>query len=48
MLEKVVGLNQVDKLHIIPLFEADFNANNKWLGRVIMKEAESKQLLANE
>jgi len=36
MLEKVAGLNQVDKLHIIHLFEADFNANNKWLGQVIM------------
>jgi len=48
MLEKVAGLNQVDKLHIIHLFEADFNANNKWLGHVIMKKAESKQLLDNE
>jgi len=29
LLEKVAGVNQVDKLLIIHLFEADFNVNNK-------------------
>jgi len=28
LLEKVARVNQVDKLQIIHLFEADFNANN--------------------
>jgi len=47
LLEKVVGLNQMDKLCIIHLFEADFNANNKWFGQAIMTQAEAQQLLAN-
>jgi len=48
MLEKVAGLNQVDKICIIHLFNADFNANNKWLGQAIMTQAKSKQLLADK
>jgi len=32
MLEKMAGNDNVEKLHIIMLFEADFNNNNKWLG----------------
>jgi len=32
MLEKSPGNFNVEKLRIILLFEADFNANNKWLG----------------
>jgi len=47
ILEKVAGLYQVDKLCIIHLFEADFNANNKWFGWAIMTQAEAQQLLAN-
>jgi len=35
-------------LRIILLFEADFNANNKWLGRAVMINAETLELLANE
>jgi len=32
MLEKSPGNFNIKKLRIILLFEADFNANNKWLG----------------
>jgi len=38
----------MDKLCIIHLFEADFNANNKWIGWAIMTHVESQQLLADE
>jgi len=38
----------VEHLHIILLFEADCNQNNKWLGRAFMKEAELWDLLAAE
>jgi len=48
MLEKVSGNVNMEKLHIILLFEADFNYNNKWLGRVIMFNAESTGMMANE
>jgi len=36
----------VEKLHIILLFEADFNSNNKWLGHAIMLNVEQFNLLA--
>jgi len=48
MLEKMAGNCSVEKLRIIMLFEADFNNNNKWLGRAIMANAETYQLLAPE
>jgi len=48
MLEKMAGNCSVEKLCIIMLFEADFNNNNKWLGRAIMANAERQQLLAPE
>jgi len=32
MLEKMAGNNNVKKLRIIMLFEADFNNNNTWIG----------------
>ncbi len=48
MLEKILGNVNVEKLRIILPFEADFNANNKWLGRAAMYTAESLNLLANE
>jgi len=48
MLEKMAGNCLVEKLHIITLFEADFNNNNKWLGQAIMANAESHQALAVE
>ncbi len=38
----------IEKLRIILLLEADFNANNKWLGQVVMLNAESLNLLAEE
>jgi len=48
MLEKSPGNFNVEKLRIILLFKADFNANNKWLGRAVMFNAEQSQLLAPE
>ena len=36
MLQKQVGNINVEKLRIIVLFEADFNTNNKWIGRAVM------------
>jgi len=48
MLEKLVGKCWVEKLRIIMLFEADFNNNNKWLGKAIMAEAEQKEVLTIE
>jgi len=48
MLEKMAGNCSVEKLRIIMLFEADFNNNNKWLGRAIMANAERHQALAAE
>jgi len=36
MLEKVAGLNQVDKLHIIHLFKPTING---WLGQAIKRQS---------
>ncbi len=48
MIEKTIGDFNVEKLRIILLFEADFNANNKWIGRAIMFQAEDTRILAEE
>jgi len=48
MIEKTIGDFNVEKLHIILLFEADFNANNKWIGHAVMYQAEQQHLLADE
>jgi len=48
MVEKMVGDFNVKKLRIILLFEADFNANNKWIGRAVMHQAERHNLMAPE
>jgi len=48
MIEKTMGDFNVEKLRIILLFEADFNANNKWIGRAVMYQAEQNKLLAEE
>jgi len=48
MLEKQVGNFNVEKLCIILLFEGNFNQNNKWLGRVVMFNAESHHQMAKE
>jgi len=48
LLEKVPGNVNIEKLRIILLFEADFNANNKWIGRAVMQRAEECSLLAPE
>jgi len=48
MLEKMAGNDNVEKLRIIMLFEANFNNNNKWLGQVVMAAEESYGLMAIE
>jgi len=48
MLEKVDGNCSVEKLQIIMLFEADFNNNNKWIGRTVMQNAEQMDKLVPE
>jgi len=48
MIEKMVGDFNVKKLHIILLFEADFNVNNKWIERAVMYQAEQAHLMAEE
>ena len=48
MLEKKKGNFRVDKLRAIVLFEADFNQNNKQLGRETMFTAEDLKLIAQE
>jgi len=42
MLQKQTGNLNVKKLRMIVLIEADFNMNNKWLGRAIMLPNEQK------
>jgi len=44
----MTGDFNIEKLQIILLFEADFNANNKWIGHVVMYMAVHKHLLAEE
>jgi len=39
MIEKTMGDFNDEKLHIILLFEADFNSNNKWIGWAVMYQA---------
>ena len=48
MLEKKPGVTKVSKLRTILLYEADFNHNNKLMGRAMMRYAEQNQLLAPE
>ncbi len=48
MLEKMQGNFHVNKLRIILLYEADFNQNNKFMGRDMMKCAEEAGMLAPE
>ncbi len=48
MLQKQLGNIQVEKLCIIILFKADFNMNNKWIGRTIMYKAKQLKILAPE
>ena len=48
LLEKSKGNCRIDKLRKILLYEADFNMNNKYLGRDMMKCAEKGKMLAKE
>jgi len=48
MIEKTAGDFNVEKLRITLLFQADFNANNKWIGQAIMYQAKKQELLAPE
>ena len=48
MLEKKKGNYRVDKLRAILLYEADFNQNNKKIGRDMMYLAEDLEIIARE
>jgi hypothetical protein len=48
MLEKKKGNFRVDKLRAILLYEANFNQNNKKLGRDMMYTVEQLQVVAKE
>jgi len=48
MLEESPGNFKIKKLRIIILFKADFNSNNKWIGRAVMRNTEVLNLLAEE
>jgi hypothetical protein len=48
MLEKKPGVRQVSTLRAILLYEADFNHNNKRLGREMLRQAESANVVAIE
>jgi len=48
MIEKTPGNFNVEKLHIILLFEANFNSNNKWLRCTIMFNAKTSHMMAAE
>jgi len=48
MLEKLPRNYNMEKFCIILLFEADFNCNNKWLGRAIMFNAEKAGVLVDK
>jgi len=48
MIEKTTGDFNVEKLHIILLFEANFNTNSKWISWAIMYQAKQEHLMADE
>ena len=48
MLEKAKGNYRVDKLRTILLYEANFNMNNKYFGKDMMKAAEAGKILTPE
>ena len=48
MIEKQKGNFRVEKLRTILLYEADFNLNNKYIGRDMMEKAEKGKVLAKE
>ena len=48
MILKKEGITDVEKLRTIVLFEADFNHNNKFLGRAMMQHTILNNMLAKE
>jgi hypothetical protein len=48
MLEKKPGVRKINTLRAILLYEADFNHNNKWLGRTMLQRAEADNAVAIE
>jgi hypothetical protein len=48
MLEKKPGIWQINTLRAILLYEADFNHNNKRLGRYMLRRAETHNAVAIE
>ena len=48
MILKKAGLFNLEKLRTLCLFEADYNHNNKFLGREVMKHALKNSCIAQE
>ena len=48
MIKKKDQVERVDKLRTIALLEADFNFNNKLLGKTTLNLAENNNLIAKE
>jgi len=48
MIKKTSSKFNGEKLCIILLFKASFNANNKWIGRAVMFHAKQNKILADE
>ena len=48
MILKKDGVKDIDHLHIIVLFKADFNHNNKILGRTVMYHTVLNNILTAE
>ena len=48
MIKKKERIERVDKLRTIALLEADFNFNNKLLGKTTLMHAEKNDLIARE
>jgi len=48
MLQKQARSINMEKLQIIVLFEANFNMNNKWMGRAILYTAKNLKALTTE
>ncbi len=48
MILKKAGLYDIDRLRTIVLYEADFNHNNKYFGRQMMKHTQQQNMLAKE
>ena len=48
MILKKEGITDIDRLRTIVLFESDYNHNNKYLGRHMMKHCMKNKMMAKE